>query len=213
MQMNKILCLFVSIFSMLGNDSYANDNNSVSFIIDQDLKLHVKCDGVGKTFDNISKDSLHEIKTITNKYFTFDSVYMKHRKLIFKNFKSTLSGDYNFYIKRYDSVHSKVVLNYKYNEPYVPKIHLENIDKVNIKCKLVGGPKCGQIDDIDLNKVYFNKKLMANYKNIVLNRHKNTIPKLLCGTITKCGNEVWNTLKIIYHTSCPEQIREMFKYE
>ena len=211
MQMNKILCLFISLFFIFGNNCNAND--SVSFIIDQDLKLHVKCDGVEKTFDNISEDSLHEIRNITNKYFTFESIDIKRHKVKLKNFKSTLSGTYNFYIKRYDNVHSKVILDYKYNEPYVPKIHLENIERVNIKCKLAGGPKSGQINDIDLTKVYFNKKLMANYKDIVLNRHKNTIPKLLCGTITKCGNEIWNTLKIIYHTSCPEQIREMFKYE
>ena len=199
----KFLSLIVISCAMFNEHS----NASVKLTFEpESITWHIECDGNNQIIgDNFC--SSNETNTITNKYFTFDEVNIKCNKLVFSNFQSNLNGDYNLVINGVENVTPKVVLDYEYNKPYIPRLHLDNISKLKIKCKSANRPINGTIDDLDIDKIWFNTNKIAYFDSVKIMPREDSIPTVLCDDAIAAGK----TCKVLLSRFAPTKLADFIR--
>ena len=99
MQMNRILCLFISMFSIFGNNCNANDNNEmnddiVTLEVTERSEVLISYKDKGEWFERpsnpISEVTCSEkLNTVSDGYFNASSFKFENNKLIIKNITNT----------------------------------------------------------------------------------------------------------------------------
>lgn len=137
MNFNKFSNIFITICSVL----YADNISEASVICEfsQTGKCFIECDGVEYPFNSL-KELSNDINSITDNYFTVDSVTCTpdYDTILFINFNNCRGANaYNLTFRGTKHFLPNIELNYGNNEVIFPKINLEHIMRLNIKSKKV----------------------------------------------------------------------------
>ena len=118
MQMNRILCLFVSLVSIFGNDS----ESCVVAGFQKNNKCYLNCNDNEYSFESINNFS-QELNNNNNNYFSVSSVRTENNNntIILDNFKNNSNTYYCLQLFGDNDYKPDIILNYGYNELKLPK--------------------------------------------------------------------------------------------
>ena len=187
MQISKFLSLFISIISIFGNCSNAN-NNSESIIrmyFESNSKCKFELNGINKELNSIIELS-NNINNITNEYFTVDSIdsIEQTNTILFYGFNNTNNKNYKLIIQGSSHFNPCIIFHYRDNQVDIPNIRLnDNIAILQIYSNVCDYPRSGKILYKYLNKITFKYKPISYFNTIEI-MHEDNIDRSLIQNIT-----------------------------